>query len=109
MKIPVSLIVDDPAPIISVYYEHVGRRTTADGKEGEFVRMLSGGGYPIMLSHWQSLMSNGLRTGLRVLDEIASRINKHYSDKVEWMSFEEIMRFVIANPEDHPIPDCRKA
>ena len=32
MKIPVSLIVDDPAPIISVYYEHVGRRTTADGR-----------------------------------------------------------------------------
>ena len=32
MKIPVSLIVDDPAPIISVYYEHVGRRTTSDGR-----------------------------------------------------------------------------
>jgi hypothetical protein len=82
---------------------------TADGKEGEFVRTLSSGGYPIILSHWQSLMSNGLRTGLRVLDEIASRINKHYADKVEWMSFEEIMRFVIANPEEHPIPECRKA
>ncbi len=24
MKIPFSLIVDDPAPIISVYYEHGG-------------------------------------------------------------------------------------
>ena len=82
---------------------------TADGKEGEFVRTLESGGYPIILSHWQSLMSNGLRTGLRILDEIASRINKHYSDKVEWMSFEEIMRFVIANPEEHPIPECRKA
>ena len=32
MKIPVSLIVDDPAPIISVYYEHVSRRTTSDGR-----------------------------------------------------------------------------
>ena len=32
MKIPVSLIVDDPAPIISVYYEHAGSRTTADGR-----------------------------------------------------------------------------
>ncbi len=80
---------------------------TEDGKEGEFVRMLSGGGYPIILSHWQSLMSNGLYTGLRILDEIASRINTHYSDRVEWMSFEEIMRFVIDNPADHPIPDCR--
>ena len=82
---------------------------TADGKEGEFVRVFESGGYPIILSHWQSLMSNGLRTGLRVLDVIASRINLHYSDKVEWMSFEEIMRFVVANPEDHPIPECRRA
>ena len=81
---------------------------TADGKEGEFVRTLESGGYPIILSHWQSLMSNGLRTGLRVLNEIAGRINKHYSDKVEWMSFEEIMRFVVDNPADHPIPDCRR-
>ena len=82
---------------------------TADGKEGEFVRVFESGGYPIILSHWQSLMSNGLRTGLRVLDVIASRINLHYSDKVEWMSFEEIMRFVVDNPEDHPIPECRRA
>ena len=81
---------------------------TSDGKEGEFVRTLASGGYPIILSHWQSLMSNGLRTGLRILDVIASRINMHYSDKVEWMSFEEIMRFVVDNPADHPTPDCRR-
>ena len=82
---------------------------TADGKSGEFVRVLESGGYPIMLMHWQGLMSNGLGTGLRVLDEIARRINLHYSDKVEWMSFEEIMNFVVSNPDDHPIPECRKA
>jgi hypothetical protein len=70
--------------------------------------MLESGGYPIILSRWQSLMSNGLRTGLRVLNEIASRINNHYSDKVEWMSFEEIMRLVAANPEEHPTPECRR-
>ena len=87
------------AAIVSVYNKRV---------LGEFVRTLASGGYPIILSHWQSLMSNGLRTGLRILDEIASRINSHYSDKVEWMSFEEIMRFVVDNPADHPIPDCRR-
>lgn len=82
---------------------------TEDGKSGEFVRVLESGGYPIMLMHWQGLMSNGLGTGLRILDEVARRINLHYSDKVEWMSFEEIMRLVVDNPADHPIPDCRKA
>ena len=82
---------------------------TADGKRGEFVRVLESGGYPIILMHWQGLMSNGLGTGLRVLDELARRINLHYSDKVEWMSFEEIMNFVVSNPDDHPIPECRRA
>ena len=32
MKVPVSLIIDDPAPIISVYYEHAGKETTGDGR-----------------------------------------------------------------------------
>ncbi len=81
---------------------------TADGQGGEFVWMLENGGYPILLSHWQSLMSNGLGTGIRVLDEIARRINLHYSDKVEWMSFEELMRLVIDNRADYPIPACRR-
>lgn len=83
---------------------------TEDGKSGEFVRVLESGGYPIMLMHWQGLMSNGLGTGLRILDEVARRIGLHYSDKVEWMSFEEIMRLVVDNPAEYPLPDClRKA
>ena len=79
---------------------------TEDGKSGEFVRVLESGGYPILLMHWQGLMSNGLGTGLRILDEVARRINLHYSDKVEWMSFEEIMRLVVDNPAEYPLPEC---
>ena len=32
MKTPISWIIDDPAPIISVYYEHAGKATTQDGR-----------------------------------------------------------------------------
>lgn len=80
---------------------------TADGRGGEAVWVLENGGYPILLTHWQSLMSNGLCTGLRILDEIARRINMHYSDKVEWMSFEEIMRIVVDNSAEYPKPDFK--
>ena len=31
-KVPISLIVDDPAPIISVFYEHASNRTMEDGR-----------------------------------------------------------------------------
>jgi hypothetical protein len=72
---------------------------TADGKDGALVRNLEKGCFPIFNTHWQSLMSNGLGTGLRVFDTIAERINTHLSDRVEWMSFEEIMNYVIDNRE----------
>ena len=32
MKVPVSLIIDDPAPVISVYHEHSDPPTTKDGR-----------------------------------------------------------------------------
>ena len=31
-KVPVSLNIDDPAPIVSVYYDHIPSHTTADGR-----------------------------------------------------------------------------
>ena len=62
---------------------------TADGKSGDIITVLETGGYPILIAHWQSLMSNGLGTGIRVLEAVAKRINRHLSDRVEWMNFEE--------------------
>ena len=32
MKTPISWIIDDSAPIISVYYTHAGKETTRDGR-----------------------------------------------------------------------------
>ena len=75
-----------------------------DGKTGEFIDVLETNGYPILITHWQSLMSNGLGTGIRVLGEIARRINENLCDRVEWMSFEEIMNLVLANKDDYPFP-----
>lgn len=77
---------------------------TEDGSDGEIIRVLETGGYPILISHWQSLMSNGLGTGLCALNEIARRIEKTLSDRVEWMSFEQIMNLVAANKEAYPKP-----
>ena len=81
------------------------RYITADGKDGLLVRNLENGCFPIFNTHWQALNSNGLGTGLRVLDTIASRINEHLSDRVEWMTFEEIMNYVIENKESFPKMD----
>ena len=31
-KVPISLIIDDPAPVISVFYEHATNRIMKDGR-----------------------------------------------------------------------------
>ena len=77
---------------------------SADGQKGSIIDVLNTNGYPILVTHWQSLMSNGLMTGLRALDEIARRINIHLSDRVEWKSFIEIMEMVVADKDAYPKP-----
>jgi len=68
------------------------RAITADGKGGAVRRVLDAGGWPIFLSHWQSFFSNGLETGLSVLDEIGRRIHENLRGEVEWMTCVEMAR-----------------
>ncbi len=77
---------------------------TADGSNGEIIRTIEGGGYPILITHWQSLMSNNLGTGIRVLDEVCTRITKFLGDRVEWMDFEQIMHLVLRDKTAYPKP-----
>ena len=79
-----------------------------DGTEGEIIRILNDGGYPILLTHWQSLMSNGLGTGIKALKTVASRVEKYLSDRVEWKSFDEIMQIVLSNKSAFTKPECVK-
>lgn len=79
------------------------RLITKDGKNGYIINALKMNSYPILLTHWQSLASNGLFTGLRVLDEVAKRINEHLSDVVEWKSFEEILQLVKENKDEYRV------
>lgn len=78
---------------------------TEDGSAGEIIRVLETGGWPILVTHWQSLVSNGLGTGMRILDTVCRRIEQHLSDRVEWTSFASIMDKVVADKSNYPLPD----
>lgn len=67
---------------------------TADGQKGQIVDVLNSGGWPVILAHWQSLFSNGLETGLRVLDELGRRIEKRLVDRVDWMTCSQVAHLV---------------
>jgi len=77
---------------------------TEDGKDGDIVRILENGGWPIMIAHWQSMYTNGSSAGLRAIDIVGQRIKKNLSDRVEWMSFSEIMNMVLADKAAYPKP-----
>ena len=77
---------------------------TRDGKFGEIITVLETGGYPILITHWQSLISNGSNVGFKVLNEVCSRIEKNLSNKVKWHSFEEILNLVLSDKKSYPKP-----
>ena len=66
---------------------------TADGKQGSFIDCINKNIPIVFLAHWQCLFSNGLGTGLSALELIASRVNEHLADKVQWMSFDELIDY----------------
>jgi len=48
------------------------------------------------MTHWQSFFSNGLETGLAVLDLVGHRIATALAEEVEWTSCLELARRTAA-------------
>ena len=80
------------------------RLLSADGTRGEILDVLDTGGWPVLHTHWQSLMSNGLGTGIQMLETLAQRIDRYLSDRVEWRSYEEILDLVLSDKAAYPKP-----
>jgi hypothetical protein len=72
------------------------RILTADGRGGRVREVLEAGGWPILLTHWQSLFSNGTGAGLAALDEVGRRVARSLGDEVEWVTCMEIARRSIS-------------
>lgn len=84
--------IDSPRTDSAWVRELADRFLTSDGRSGRIREVLDAGGWPVVLTHWQSLFSNGLESGLAVLDELGERVARHLSEEVAWCSFSEIAR-----------------
>lgn len=72
--------------------DNIDRLLSADGHSGR-IRELIDGGYPVvLLTHWQSLYTQGTGLGLDGLRALAERIAKALGNKVEWVSCSELAR-----------------
>ena len=75
---------------------------TSDGCGGKIREVLDAGGFPILLTHWQSLFSNGLETGLAALDVVGRRVNEALGDEVEWKTCSELVDLTLGVAEFSP-------
>lgn len=87
--------IDSPKTDTEYILSVADKYITADGKQGSIIDGLNAGGWPILVTHWQSLYSNGLETGLKALDEVGKRVKKHLNDKVEWKSCMEVTKLTV--------------
>jgi hypothetical protein len=74
---------------------------TSDGRGGAIRTVLDAGGWPILMTHWQSFFSNGLETGLAVLDILGQRINDTLAGEVEWLNCLELAERTLAEWRPH--------
>lgn len=77
---------DSPAYVHSL----ADRFVTRDGSGGRLAQLSEAGAPMVLHTHWQSLFSNGRRTGLRALAEAARRVNDLWADRVRWTTCSDL-------------------
>jgi hypothetical protein len=77
--------------------DNVNRLLSPDGRTGRIRELIESGNPVILLTHWQSLYTQGTGLGLEGLTALAERIQKVFGNSVEWVSCSErARRFVNA-------------
>jgi len=75
--------------------ENIDRVLSADGRTGRIRQLIESGHPVVLLTHWQSLYTQGTGLGLEGLAALAERIKKVFGNSMEWVSCSErAQRFV---------------
>jgi hypothetical protein len=81
-----------PGERVQFIKDNIDKVLSADGRSGR-IRQLIDSGYPvILLTHWQSLYTQGTGLGLEGLSALAERIQEVFGNNIEWVSITEMAR-----------------
>jgi iron(III) transport system substrate-binding protein len=72
--------------------EEADKYITEDGTGGKLVNKIREGDCVVFFTHVHSLYNGGKPDGFRVLKLVVDRLNRHYGDKLQWTTGEEICR-----------------
>ena len=70
----------------------IDRLVSPDGKTGRIRQLIESGNPVVIVSHWQSLYTQGTELGLEGLSVLADRINKLFGSTLEWVTCSEMAR-----------------
>lgn len=74
----------------------IDRVVSADGRSGRIRELIEAGAPVVLLTHWQSLYTQGTALGLDGLCALAERIQKVFGNSLEWVSCSELARRSIS-------------
>jgi len=85
-----------PSERVRFIADNIDRLVSPDGHTGR-IRELMGAGMPvILLTHWQSLYTQGTGLGLEGLATLAERIQKVFGNELEWVTCSERAKRLVA-------------
>jgi hypothetical protein len=70
----------------------IDRLLSADGRTGRIRQLIESGHPVVLLTHWQSLYTQGTGLGLEGLSALAERIQKVLGNSIQWVSCSELAR-----------------
>jgi hypothetical protein len=77
---------------VTMIKDGINRLVSPDGKKGR-IRQLIETGYPVVVvTHWQSLYTQGTGLGLEGLASLAERMQKVFGSTIEWVPCSEMAR-----------------
>jgi hypothetical protein len=70
----------------------IDRLISPDGKTGRIHQLIESGFPVVIVTHWQSLFTQGTELGLEGLTVLAERIQKVYGPGFEWVTCSELAK-----------------
>ncbi len=75
----------------------IDRLISPDGKSGRTRELIDSGHPVVLVTHWQSLYTQGTGLGLDGLAALAERIQNVFGDRIEWVTCSELARRYVAS------------
>jgi hypothetical protein len=74
----------------------INRLVSEDGGKGRIRQLIDSGCPVVLLTHWQSLYTQGTGLGLEGLNTLMERIQKVFGNNLEWVTCSELARRCVA-------------